>query len=456
MKYTNFKKVYNFNLSEITRIFLNLQKIYDKNNYFKTPGSINSLKNIWSKKKNLYKNRVLLQKVNKRARAKIFDVRFNIFLSFYFHNANRGLRQFEHAVLLQQLIFYSKKINEIAQILIKTIRGEGWLCVKGLFLIFSIDSLVIDDEPLWEPIEWSLVQTWIFFIFLFAWVAENLITSRYGSYTGRDKRVWFSWYKTFWLIEMWYALSFGAAAMFVIVPFYYELTYNVSFVFSWWNWYNRIFFFKFISAYAVVVLIAHVFQLNVRWANWKKNFFFIALILIFLFYLLYTQFIITFFSYFTDPLWYQKTRFIDYIQLSHEPLKWGWGSSKRDHFTYHKTSSVFWFKNDGPFAAAFLLINFFFFLTIFMLIVYWLVLGRKTCAIGEISFTLSAYCVSALKQFFFFFLLFYVLIFISFIVCYWRFPIEFAWTIDSQSWFLNFTKILLNYGDMLINLIFFK
>jgi hypothetical protein len=28
-----------------------------------------------------------------------------------------------------------------------------------------------------------------------------------------------------------------------------------------------------------------------------------------------------FFGYFTDPLWYQKTRFVDYIQLSHEPLK---------------------------------------------------------------------------------------------------------------------------------------
>ena len=74
---------------------------------------------------------------------------------------------------------------------------------------------------------------------------------------------------------------------------------------------------------------------------------------------LYINFIMSFFSYFTDPLWYQKTRTIDYIQLSHEPLKWGWGSSKRDHFSYHKISTVFWYKNDIPFAGAFLLLNFF-------------------------------------------------------------------------------------------------
>lgn len=434
-----------------------LQKIYQKNVHFKLLFFYDNFKSTWEKKKNLYKNkstsRSLIQKANGPS-SNIILTKLQSFVFFHFYNKNSAIRRFSYNSLSQQFIFYTKRVNIFLQITFKNTFGEGWLYIKTLLLIFLIDSLVIDDEPLWEPVEWSLVQTWIFFIFLFAWVAENLITSRYGSYTGRDKRVWFAWYKTFWLIEMWYALSFGAAAMFVIVPFYYELTYNVSFVFSWWNWYNRIFFFKFISMYSIIILIAHVFQLNVRWASWKKNFFFITLILIFLFYLLYTQFIITFFSYFTDPLWYQKTRFVDYIQLSHEPLKWGWGSSKRDHFTYHKTSTVFWFKNDGPFAAAFLLINLFFFLTIFMLILYWLILCRKTYAIREISFTFSSYCVSALKQFFFFFFLFYILIFISFIVCYWRFPIEFAWTINAQSWLINFMAICLNYPLSVANLFF--
>lgn len=64
--------------------------------------------------------------------------------------------------------------------------------MHGFIFILFIDACLTDDEPLWEPIEWSLVQTWILFIFGFAWVAENLIVSRYGSYAGRDKRVWMS------------------------------------------------------------------------------------------------------------------------------------------------------------------------------------------------------------------------------------------------------------------------
>ena len=69
--------------------------------------------------------------------------------------------------------------------------------IRGLLVLFFFDAMLTDDEPLWEPVEWSLVQSWIMFIFAFAWIAENLISSRYGSYTGRDKRVWVAWYKTF-------------------------------------------------------------------------------------------------------------------------------------------------------------------------------------------------------------------------------------------------------------------
>lgn len=266
---------------------------------------------------------------------------------------------------------FTNMISQI-QILSKNVRfaykktiGDGFYYIKGLFLVFAIDALVTDDEPLWEPVEWSLVQTWLLFIFIFAWIAENLVTSRYGSYTGRDKRVWLAWYKSFWGIELIYAVSYGAASMFVIVPFYYELTYNLTFIFSWWTWYTKIFFFKFLSVYTLILFLSNYFLLNVKWFNWKKNLFLIFFIVLFLAFLLYSQFIVTFFAYFTDPLWYQKTRFVDYIQLSHEPLKWGWGPSKRDHFTYHKVSTVFWFKNDAPFAGAFLMFNLFFFFLYF-------------------------------------------------------------------------------------------
>jgi hypothetical protein len=37
--------------------------------------------------------------------------------------------------------------------------GEGFFYLRGLFFIFFIDAAITDDEPLWEPIELSLVQT---------------------------------------------------------------------------------------------------------------------------------------------------------------------------------------------------------------------------------------------------------------------------------------------------------
>lgn len=371
---------------------------------------------------------------------------FFIFFNKSYNTLNLFFMQYRQLKLKKNAIMFNF-IN-----IYKKSFGEGYVYLRGLFIIFFVDACVTDDEPLWEPIEWSLVQTWILFIFIFAWIAENLINSRFGSFTGRDKRVWFAWYKTFWLIDLSYMISYGLTAVFVIVPFYYELTYSVSFIFSWWNWYTRLFFFKFISIFSIIILIAHLLQINIRWLNWKKTLLFVLFINFFIAYLLYTHFIMTFFGYFTDPLWYQKTRFVDYIQLSHEPLKWGWGSEKRDHFSYHKVSTVFWFKNDGPFAGAFLMIHFFFFLTIFFMYIYWLTLLRKVYTTEEISYTFTTFCVSVLKQFLYFFFFIFLLVFMSYIVCYWRFPIEFLWLVNSKSWILNFLLILMDYWNFLMSI----
>jgi len=305
-----------------------------------------------------------------------------------------------------------------------------------------IDACLTDDEPLWEPIEWSLVQTWIFFLFTFAWIAENLIISRYGSYTGRDKRVWFSWYKTFWLIEAYYIINFGAAIVFVIVPFYYELNYNLSFVVSWWHWYTRLFFFKFITLYSLVLVFALIFHWNVRWVFWKKSFVSIILINIFIGYLLYTHFIMSFFGYFTNPVWYQQVRTNDYIQLSHEPARWGWGGAKKDHFPNHGTKTVFWFKNDNLFAASFLLLHLYVFLSLFFLFIYWIVLFRRVYSMSEVPLTLTTYCISSLKQFFYLFMGMYIFIFLSYISHYLRFPLEYLWIINTDSWLSHFFDVL--------------
>jgi len=328
----------------------------------------------------------------------------------------------------------------------------GFSYLIGFSFILFIDACITDDEPLWEPIEWSLVQSWILFIFTFAWIAENLIVSRYGSYTGRDKRVWMSWYKTFWMIEGFFILNYGIVCVFVIVPFYYETNYNLSFVYSWWHWYTRVFFFKFIATYAIVLLIANVLQISVRWINWKKSLFFIIVINVFLSYLIYTHFIITFFGYFTDPVWYQKVRPIDYIQLSHEPSRWGWGSAKKDHFTYHNVKTVFWFKNDGPFASSFLLFHLFLFVCLFLTYFWWITLFRKVFTTKEVPTTYLTYCISSLRQFFYFFLWMYIFILLSYVSNYWRFPVDMSFMLNTDSWLQNFVKILCDYPLFLISI----
>ena len=328
----------------------------------------------------------------------------------------------------------------------------GFYYIRGIFFLLFIDACLTDDEPLWEPIEWSLVKTWILLIFSFAWIAENLIVSRYGSFTGRDKRVWMAWYKTFWLIEGFYALNYGAASIFVIVPFYFETNYNVSFIYSWWHWYSRVFFFQFIASYSVILLMGHLLQINLRWINWKKGLLPILFINIFIAYLIYTHFIMVFFGYFTDPVWYQKSRPVDYIQLSHEPSRWGWGPAKKDHFTYHNVKTVFWFKNDGPFASSFLLFQLFLFVCLFLLFIFWLSLLRRVWATKELPTTFVTYCVSSLKQFFYFFLFLYILIFISFISNYMRLPWEYYYFLNNSSWFGNFFSIVYNYYEIFLYL----
>lgn len=362
----------------------------------------------------------------------------NIFTSFY-----------------TQTIFIRSTFNQIFKLFRKTI-GEGAFYLKGLFIVFFIDACLTDDEPLWEPIEWSLVQTWIMFIFLFAWIGENLITSAYGSYTGRDKRVWFAWYKTFWLIEAWYALSLGLAALFVITPFYHELTYTTPFIVSWWTWYSRVFFCKFVTIYSLALYLSYFLQINIRFFNWKKLLFCTILINLFLSYLLYIHFFMSFFGYLTNPNWYLKNRLVDYIQLSHEPHRWGWGVTKpvkRDHFLQHRSTSLIWFKNDGPFASAFLFFHVYFFICLFTLYLFWITLMRRAYTTKEFTYTFTTFCVSALKQFFYFFFFLYILVFLSFVLNYWRAPVENHWLFFTNSWFWSLMDLYSSFFWRLFKLI---
>lgn len=348
-------------------------------------------------------------------------------------------------------------INLLVRFLIEIIWRSfsfGYFYLQSFVIILFIDACLTDDEPLWEPIEWSLVQTWILFIFIFGWIAENLIVSRYGSYSGRDKRVWMSWYKSFWLIEIYYVFNFLIASIFVVIPFYFELHYSLSLVYSWWNWYSRIFFFKNIFILSLVIYLSLWLQINKNVLQWHKSLIIIILINLFIGYLLYIHFIMSFFGYLTDPVWYQNSRAVNYIQLSHEPWKWGWGPVRKDHFTYHPVKTVFWFKNDGPFASAFVLFHMFLFLSLFFVFIYWVTLFRRVYNTHEIPTTYMTYAISSLKQFFYVFTYMYVFIFLSFVICYWRLPIELFFVFNYCSWILNFIALVFDYPGFLVHIFF--
>lgn len=317
----------------------------------------------------------------------------------------------------------------------------GFSYIFALLIIFFFDALFDGDEPIWEPLEWSLIQTWIIFIFLFSWIGENLITSRYGSFTGRDKRVWFAWYKSMWWIELFYIATLGVTILLIIVPFYFELTYASSFIMTFWNWFSKAFFFK--SAFFLVfaILVSLVLQINIRFIFYKKILLLVFINIIILNFLFFTQFYITFFSYFTDIVWYTKNKSNDLIQLSHEPWKWGWDLESRDHFQYHSSKTVFWFKTDGPFAESFFLINLLYFVSLTFVLFFWLVLFRKVYSLNEVSYTYSLGAVSVLRQFFYFYLMFYLFILASIGIIYLKFPYEFLWLLNKSTFYEHFFLI---------------
>lgn len=310
-----------------------------------------------------------------------------------------------------------------------------------MVFFFIIDSLIIDDEPLWEPLEWSLVQSWIFFYMLFAWIAETVISSNYGSFTGRDKRVYNGLFKAFWYVELLFMLTLLITAVFIITPFYFELTYKVSNIVSWWSWYNRFFFFKFIITWLLIDILLIILILNLKWFSWKKIFTLISFIFFYLCYLFYYQFIIVFFGYFTDILSFKNNSITSFNKLQEGPYKFGWGDKNRDLFTYKKTSLNVWFKNDSPYSLALFFINIFIFLSLTLLLIQVLSVLRKLYTTKTISFTLLNYLSSSLNVFFYFFFSMFSFILLGYIYSMMRYTNDFIWF--SYVW--NFLKLIISY-----------
>ena len=322
--------------------------------------------------------------------------------------------------------FYKYLIIECVPIF-KFFKLESVYYLRGLFIIFLIDSLLVDDEPLWEPLEWSLFQTWIIFIFIFTWIAEVVFTSRYGSFTNRDKLVWIGLYKTYWLIQYWLLFNWIFVTIFVTMPFYYEITYSISYLVVWWNWYNTIFFYKLILIFSFILYSAYIIKYQIRWLEVNQLLIYLIFIAIILSYLLYFISLYCLFGFFTDQINYQKTGWLENYKITHGSLKWEWGLESRDHFSYHRTVSNFWYKNDPLLAASMFFFNLFIYLFFFIFYLKLLTIIRIVYTTGDISYTLITMWVSSLKHFYLLLSSFIFLIFLSFLYQLIRFPYELYW-----------------------------
>lgn len=323
---------------------------------------------------------------------------------------------------------YSKKITIFfPEIFSKLTRLEVGVYLRNLLIILILDGLVLDDEPLWEPLEWSVLQTWIIYIYIFAWAAEVIFSSRYGSYTNRDKTVWLGLFKVYFFMKVWFIGNIIFVTVFVTMPFYFEITYAISYSVVWWNWFTAVFFFKFTTILTVALLLSIIVKAQIRWLVHASTYLFLGLISILLLYLLYFSFITTLFSFFVDSSEYRNSGWTNLSRVIHGPLKWGWGLDSRDHFSYHRTPSVFWYKNDALIASSMLFLNLFLFKFLFFLCLQSLAVTRALYHSHELSFNMMTYFVSTLKQFMYFIFGLSSLLFLSMVYQFMRLPFELYW-----------------------------
>lgn len=330
----------------------------------------------------------------------------------------------------------------------KIFKLDSFLYLRGLLVIALIDSLIIDDEPLWEPIEWSLVQTWILFIFIFTWAAEVIFSSRYGSFTNRDKIVWIGLYKVYWFLQWWFFFNWIITTIFVTMPFYYEITYSISYLVVWWNWYSAIFFYKLIIIFSVILYCSYIIKYQLRWISTYQLLYWLILILILLFYIIYFISLYCIFGFFTDIIDYQKVGWVDSYKITQGPLKWNWGLENRDHFSYHKAVLGFWYKNDPLLAASMFFFNLLILFYFFIFLLKLLVIIRVIYTSNEISYTLITVWVTGLKHFYLFLSSFILLILISFIYQLVRFPYELYWF--NCLVYLSYIQLMIIYDFLMI------
>jgi len=79
--------------------------------------------------------------------------------SLYTKHLSRSLVSFVRSSYTSILTSrFSQNLASGVQASLKILIADGVRYFRGLFIFFAVDASIIDDEPLWEPIEWSMVQ----------------------------------------------------------------------------------------------------------------------------------------------------------------------------------------------------------------------------------------------------------------------------------------------------------
>lgn len=294
----------------------------------------------------------------------------------------------------------------------------------SIFFSFFVELWLIDDEPLWESVEWSVFMSWLMFIGAWTWFLGVFFSSRYGSYSPQDRVLWVGLYKVNTFFETSFFFNMLFITVFVTLPFYYEVTYSLSNVFLWWSVYNTRLFLKAGIFFSLFYKTSFFLRLQLRWFSVFSLSFLLIILLALVAYLLFFLFINLLFTPLSDMYSYMRRGWLGLEQLTQGPCKWGSGPSSRDHFSYHKSTTVFWFKNDPLLAGSlFFFCLLFYLFTLFLYIqIFFLLCALHTSR--TVSFNNLALLVYSCRRFQTFILFFCWVFILSFIFHSLRIPLN--------------------------------
>ena len=299
-------------------------------------------------------------------------------------------------------------------------------CLLSIFGAFALELLLIDDEPFWEPVEWSVFSSWFLFYSAWTWFLAVYLSSRYGSYSPQDRVVWEGLYKVNIFFEFFLFFYMLFITIFVTLPFYYEVTYSVSNIVLWWSVYNMRIFLKVGLLFSVSYKILHFLRTQLRWFGTFRLLFFLLILFIIMSVLLFFLFINFILAPISDIYSYIRRGWMGLEQLTQGPCKWGSGPSSRDHFSYHKSSTIFWFKNDPLLSGSLFFFCLLFYLYVFFLYMQVFFLLCSLAISRRASFNNLSVLICSFRKFGIFIYLFWLFFVVAFIYNIIRLPINFT------------------------------